>query len=131
MLKSRRTTILAASLLVATAAMSAGKTPGEAYLEYHAVLKQSFSEDAIWPYCVRSAREEFENQFPPAMRGRAFYIMKSSAPASVRIEKETVQGDTASLVLIPTSPSQANRGDAIMRLEDGSWKVEKVVWRVP
>jgi hypothetical protein len=65
------------------------------------------------------------------MRGRAFYIMKSSAPATVKVEQETVQGATATLVLIPTSPSQADRGEAVLRLENGVWKIEKVTWRVP
>lgn len=122
---------LAALLFAAGVGQTADKSPGQAYLEFHAVLKQSFSDSAIWPYHIRSAREDFEKQFPPNMRGRAFYIMKSSAPAAVRVAEEKIEGDTATLVLIPTGPSQADRGDAIMRLEDGVWKLEKVVWRVP
>jgi hypothetical protein len=117
-------------LLCATSA-SASKSPSEAYLQFHSVLKQSFSDQAIWPYYVESARADFEQQFPPAMRGRAFYIMKAAAPATVRVEQETIQGNTATLVLAPTSSSQAERGEATMRLENGSWKLEKVVWQVP
>lgn len=122
--------LFAALFLVSGAAASANKTPSEAYLEFHSALKQSFSDQAIWPYYVESARADFEQQFPPAMRGRAFYIMKSSAPATVEIGQETVQGDKATLVLLPTAPSQASRGEAILRLESGVWKIEKVTWQV-
>lgn len=120
-----------ATLLLLGSGYTANKSPSQAYLEYHAVLKQSFSDSAIWPYYIRSARQNFERQFPPNMRGRAFYIMKSAAPAAVQVVEEKIEGDSATLVLIPTSPSQADRGDAIMRLEDGVWKLEKVIWRVP
>lgn len=123
--------LFVALFLVSGAVISANKTPSEAYLEYHSVLKQSFNDQAIWPYYVESARADFEQQFPPAMRGRAFYIMKSSAPATVKVEQESVQGATATLILIPTSSSQADRGEAVLRLEDGVWKIEKVTWRVP
>jgi hypothetical protein len=124
-------TSLAALLLIIGSGHATGQSPGQAYLEYHATLKQSFSDSAIWPFYIQSARENFERQFPPAMRGRAFYIMKSAAPATVEVAEEKIEGDTATLVLIPTSSSQADRGDAIMRLENGAWKLEKVVWRVP
>lgn len=135
-----RKTILATLLLLASAAsIGAGKTPSETFLEYHSVLKQSFNVEAVWPYHVRSARQEFEDQFPPQMRGRAFHIMKAAAPAAIRVEKETIQGDVATLELnsadgahrVTTgSTSVAVAGEATMRREDGAWKVEKVVWHV-
>jgi hypothetical protein len=126
-------------LLVSAGSIGAGKTPSEAFLEYHSVLKRSFNVEAIWAYHVRSARQEFEDQFPPQMRGRAFHIMKSSAPAVVRVENETIEGDVAMLKLgladgshrVTTgSTSVAVSGEAVMRREDGAWKVEKVVWQV-
>lgn len=118
-------------LVIAGTGYATDKSPSQVYLEYHATLKQSFSDNAIWPYYIQAARENFERQFPPNMRGRAFYIMKSAAPATVRVAEEKIEGDIATLVLVPTGPSQADRGDAIMRLENGAWKLEKVVWRVP
>jgi len=120
-----------AALLLIGVSHSSTKSPSQVYLEYHATLKQSFSDSAIWPYYIKSAKENFERQFPPNMRGRAFYIMKSAAPAQVRVSEEKIEGNTATLILIPTTPSQADRGEAILRLEDGSWKLERVVWRVP
>lgn len=116
-------------LLASSVCAAAGNSPSEAYLEFHKVLKQSFSEQSIWPYYLKSARQEFEEQFPPDMRGRAFFLMKSAAPTTVRIDKEVVSGDTATLTLIPTSSGKTVSGEAVMRLEDGAWKVEKVVWQ--
>lgn len=130
-MRNIHTYLLIALLSCFAATANASKTPTEAYLEFHAALKNSFSDQAIWPYYTESARLDFEQQFPPAMRGRAFYIMKSTAPAAVAVKQETINGDKATLLLVPTGSSQVDQGEAVMRLEGGSWKLEKVTWRVP
>src|SRR5690554_3481241 len=81
---------LAALLLVVGSGFAAEQSPGQAYLEYHSVLKKSHSAGAIWPYHIKSAQQNFERKFPPSMRSRAFYIMKSSAPATVEVAAENI-----------------------------------------
>ena len=129
--KARLKALLFALLALSCATAVAAKSPSEGYLEYHATLKSIFSDQAIWHYYTESARQDFERRFPPAMRGRAFHLMKSAAPASVEVKEEIIDGDTATLILVPTSPTQVEQGEAILRLENGSWKLEQVTWRVP
>lgn len=123
--------LLIITLLLFGSAANASKTPSEAFLEFHSTLKNSFSDQAIWPYYTEAARADFEQKFPPAMRGRAFYIMKSTAPSSVEVKQETIDGKKATLLLIPVGSSQVDQGEAILRLENGAWKLEQVTWRVP
>lgn len=138
---SRITTTIACTLMLLAALTSnaAAETPSEAYMEFHDTLKKSFTVQSIWPHYTAAARQDFETQFPPQMRGRAFHFMKSAAPNEVKVAKESVEGETARLELLPINPPDvvtgsgtgAVSGEALMRLEDGSWKVEKVTWQVP
>lgn len=130
-MKARIKLLIIGLIMLNGVAATANKTPSEAYLEFHSVLKNSFSDQAIWPYYTKAARDDFEQRFPPAMRGRAFYIMKSSAPSEVAVQQEVIEGSKATLILLPTSTSHVDQGEAIMRLENGNWKLEKVTWRVP
>lgn len=122
--------ILLALLLTANSAQAAEQTPAEVYLAYHSTLKSSFSDSAIWPFYLSSAREEFQRKFPPDLRGRAFYMMKTTSPREVRVVKEEIAGDTATLTLRPGAGGDERLlGTAILAREDGAWRLEKVFWQ--
>lgn len=108
---------------------AAEASPSEAYLAYHAALKSGFSESAIWPHATAAARAEFERKFPPELRGRAFYMMKTTSPQTVRVVQERVDGDSATLTVRPDGGEKRMVATATLRREDGAWKVEKVVWQ--
>jgi hypothetical protein len=122
--------ILLILLLAATPIHAAEQTPSEVYLAYHNTLKSSFSDSAIWPFYLSSAREEFQRKFPPDLRGRAFYMMKTTSPREVRVVKEDIAGDTATLTLRP-GPGGEDRlvGTASLAREGDAWKLEKVIWQ--
>mgnify|MGYP002621136122 CR=1 FL=1 len=127
---NKKTTLFGLLLLLfPLAALSAGTTPRSAYLEYHVALKSGLSVDAIWPYSTKAAKEEFERTFPEEFRGRAFYLMKAAAPHEVRITQETIDGDKATLILVPTESHRRVTGTATLKREDGLWKVERVIWQ--
>ena len=115
-------------LSLVTPAAAAG-SPSEAYLAYHAALKTSLSDTAIWPYYLSTAREEFQRKYPPEMRGRVFYMMKTTSPSAVRVVREQIEGEQATLTVRPTSGDERLIGTAVLRQEAGQWKLEKVVWR--
>lgn len=125
---SRILALLLAAAVLAGPAAAAG-TPSEAYLAYHATLKGSFSDSAIWPYYTTAAREEFLRKFPPELRGRAFYMMKATAPLAVKVTREEIESGQATLTLRPTAGDDRLIGTATLRREEGEWKLEKVLWR--
>lgn len=124
-----RLIVLALALLAATLPAAADPAPREVYQEYHGALKRSFSDTAIWPYFTQAAREEFERKFPADFRGRAFYMMKTTAPAEVRVVDERIDGEVATVTVRPAEAGKRIVGTATLRREDGQWKLEKVVWQ--
>lgn len=120
--------ILALGLILGPPAGAAEPGPGEVYLDYHQVLKTSFSDARIWGYYTRAFREQYQERFPPHVRSKAFYIMKASAPRTVRVVSEKIDGDSAILELLPTDGERL-KGTAQLRLEEDGWKLERVVWQ--
>jgi len=116
-------------LLLPLSAFGAGTSPREAYLEYHLALKSALSDEALWPHATKAAREEFERTFPPDFRGRAFYLMKAAAPHKVQVSNESIDGDTATLTLLPGDEHNRVKGTATLKREEGVWKVERVIWQ--
>lgn len=116
------------ALMIAGAA-SAAPSPAELMVEYHATLRGSTDDAAIWPYYVDAARGEFQRKFPPELRGRAFYMMKTTSPAQVRVVSQTIDGEQAVVTLRPVGGDERLIGTANLHLQGGEWKLEKVVWQ--
>lgn len=124
----RRLSILLV-LLAAATPLCAADSPAATYVAYHTALKQSATIDGIQPYQSEHARAEFARKYPEHLRGRVFYMMKTSSPQTVQVAKETITGDSAELDLRAEQDGERLVGTATLRLENGEWKLEQVVWR--
>jgi hypothetical protein len=123
--------VICLGIPVAASAQPPRGAPADVYQAYHATLKRSFNERAIWPYYTEAAREEFEARYAPEVRTRVFYMMKAAAPQEVTVDSIEITGETAVLRLSPTEAGVRILGTATLVREEGEWRISEVLWHSP
>lgn len=104
------------------------QSPAAVLLEYHTVLKGSFSFEPLVPYYTPERWRTLRRRFPPSMRAAAFSLRKSSAPDAVEIVGEQRQGDTTTLQLAGSTGSKRYEGEAELWLWNGEWRIHHLQW---
>lgn len=105
------------------------KDPTAVLLEYHSVLKSSFSFDPLIPYYTTERWHTLRERFPPSMRAAAFSLRRSSVPDEVQVLDEQLKDGVATLELAGRSSQQQYSGEAELRLQDGEWRIDRLDWR--
>lgn len=122
------------AFMATTAHAAEPQTPKEAYVKYHAAMLAANKIEELQPYLCKRVNKEI-NETPGMMRPMMFGLMKSVMQAAVKIESEKVDGDKATLNLLPdyskapkADPNEKGSGSVILVKEDGSWKIDKEKW---
>lgn len=134
--------LLLASTLIATCSNTAAlaadtvsvQSPKEFYAKYHAAMAAANKIEDLQQYLCKRANKEI-NETPDPMRPMLFGIMKTLMPGPVKVESEKVDGDKATLNLVPdyskapkADPNEKGTGSVTLIKEDGAWKVDKEKW---
>lgn len=110
------------------------QTPKEAYIKYHAAMLAANKIEDLQQYLCKRVNKEI-NETPSMMRPMMFGFMKAVMQGPVKIESEKVNGDSATLSLLPdyskspkADPNETGTGSVTLIKEDGSWKIDKEKW---
>jgi hypothetical protein len=108
---------------------SPGKTPTQAYLDFHAALQKAKTLDEVLPYLSAAYRSMLESQ-PKSDRAVWLGRLKDmSNGKDLKITKETINGDACTLEGTATSAKgNAMRGKISMVKEGGIWKLDEEGW---
>lgn len=125
---------LAVGVLVAVAsayAQTPAQTPTAAYLGYRAALLKAKTLDQIRPHLAQAAIKMMDSM-PAAERPMMFEMIRdlSSAVTNVKVVKETVTGDRATLEVTATDTGDKSTKKATVDVvrEAGVWKFAKESW---
>lgn len=119
--------------LAVTPALADSLSPTQAYLKYRTAFATADKVEALQPMFCKKVNEEID-QTPPDMKPQMFGFMKATAPATVQVLSEAVDGDTATLKLSgktePSGPnvSEHTVGKVTLVKEGGAWKIGKEAW---
>jgi hypothetical protein len=125
--------LIFACVLAGSPVLADSLSPKETYLKYRATLAAADKVEAIQPMCCKKVNEEID-QTPADMKPKMFEFIKATAPLSVEVLSEAVDGDTATLNLSgKTEPAASNvsertLGKVTLVKEDGMWKIGKESW---
>ena len=107
-----------------------GGASGGAYLRIHSALTQR-DQNALQGLLTAERLAEW-NQAKAASpeQGEIFFASLADAhPASFRIARAFENGDRALLLVVGTSPDGPVRGEALLRKEKGTWRLQDEVYR--
>ncbi len=110
------------------------QTPKETYNKYHAAMLAANKIEDVQQYLCKRVNKEI-NDTPGMMRPMMFGFLKAVMTGPVKIESEKVDGDSATLNLLPdyskapkADPNETGTGTVTLIKEDGSWKIDKEKW---
>lgn len=110
------------------------QTPKETYIKYHAAMLAANKIEDVQQYLCKRVNKEI-NDTPGMMRPMMFGFLKAVMPGPVKIESEKVDGDSATLSLLPdyskapkADPNETGTGSVTLIKEDGAWKIDKEKW---
>lgn len=109
---------------------TSGGASGSAYLRIHNALAQR--DQAALQGLLTAERLAEWNQAKAASpeQGEIFFASLADAhPASFRIARAFEKGDRALLLVVGTSPDGPVRGEALLRKEKGTWRLQDEVYR--
>lgn len=138
--KQREAATLAIVLLYSLApnlmAMAAELTPGQAYLQLFQKEKAAASYEDLLPLrCKRSIAKD--KPMPDDEKKMMFELMKAVMPPQVRVLKEEIHGDEATVYAdVPPDPAkkpdpqikEQTKGVIVLVKEDGQWKIDTEKW---
>lgn len=125
--------LILASILAVGPGFADSLSPKDTYLQYRAALVKAAKIEDLQTMLCKKVNEDIAHT-PPDMKPMMFDLMKATAPTSVQVVSEVVDGDNATLTLAgrtePAGPSVSEQTSGKVRLvrESGIWKILKESW---
>lgn len=134
---------LAMSLLpqISYSAEATKATPEAVYKRYHQAMVNAKVYTDVTPYLTKATVKEM-TATPAEERKMMFGMLVELCPKDVNVVSSTVEGDKANLKLVvgdgkpvfSENPlvgktKEETKGEVLMVLEDGEWKIEKEKWK--
>jgi hypothetical protein len=122
-----------ACLLAVSPAFADSPSPTDTYLKYRAALVGAKKIEDVQSMLCKAVNEKIDHT-PADMKPMMFELVKITAPLSVQVLSEAVNGDNATLIISgKTEPAGANvsektSGKVTLKKETGIWKIDKEAW---
>jgi hypothetical protein len=123
-----RQLLVAALVLLASAFVRAADEPEQVYAKLHAAVLAGNVDEMKKQLAAEKAAQL--GSPPTATEQMMLNFMRSILPKSYRVQRKTVDGDRATLVLAGEQPGQSARapGKVTLVRERGEWKVDSEHW---
>jgi hypothetical protein len=109
-------------------------SPKDVYLKFHKEIDNAKNFDDYISIMKKYSSSDLTNKlsqyesFTPDLKSTSYALLKASMPKASDFKdiKETVNGDTATLVITTLNPKQL--GNAALKKENGAWKISADEW---
>lgn len=106
------------------------KGPARVYLAFLAGLDKAKTLDAVLPFYVKEVRAP-NAKAPAKEKAATLEFMKKNTPKDVKVLRENIEGDKATVLVKGDSNGGAVKGKALLVREGGKWLFESHEWDEP